>query len=589
MPSNCQTAILSEDFADFILPYEGIRQRILELYPDNCLLFPSPDYFLLYEPITDRRLSPEQAFSYFTIPKLYAPVDSTSMDSSGITQNQANPLLNLKGRGILIGFLDSGIDWTNPVFLGEDGNTRILRIWDQSLTPAEDSTFSSPSIAPFGTEFSKQDIDAALRGETPPLATMDETGHGTFAAGIAAGKQIPTSAFTGAAPEAWIAMVKLKQAKSYLRTFFRVPETAEAYQENDLILAALYLVEVARQERLPLVLCITTGTSSGSHDGTSPFGQILDRIAVQVGYSVVVAAGNEAGEGHHYFGKLDQSSPMENVDLRVGANEEGFTLELWANQPEEYSIGFTTPSGESLPDTIFYSQEEKRLTFRLDPTEIYVSYHPTEVGTGSQLILMRFFHPTRGIWRLHVHNMLFLEGTYHMWLPVAGFLEEDTVFLRPDPDVTITEPGNAIFPITVSTYNHQNNSIYIHSSRGYTRSGRIKPDIAAPGVDVFGPALTPTPRPSGRAILDEADLNTLQNTGIPRFTRRTGSCVAAAHAAGAAADLLEWGILRRNRAGMNTTIVKSLFIRGANRNPVYSYPNREFGYGTLDLYKSVSL
>lgn len=589
MPSDCQEAILSEDFADFILPYEGIRQHILEYYPDKCLLFPSPNYFLIYEPITGRTLSPEQAFSYFTIPKLYAPIDSTSMDSSGITQTQNNPLLQLKGKGILIGFLDSGIDWKNPVFLGEDGNTRILRIWDQTLQPQPDGPFSSPSIAPFGTEFSKQDIDAALKGETDSLDTADETGHGTFAAGIAAGKQIPASAFTGAAPEAWIAMVKLKPAKSYLRTFFRVPETAQAYQENDLILAASYLVEVAREERLPLVLCITTGTSSGSHDGTSPFGQILDRIATQVGYAVVTAAGNEAGEGHHYFGELDQSSPMEHVDLRVGANEEGFTLELWANQPEEYSIGFTTPSGESLPDTLFYSQEEKRLTFRLDPTEIYVSYHPTEAGTGSQLILMRFYNPTRGIWRLHVNNLLFLEGRYHMWLPVTGFLEPDTVFLRPDPDVTITEPGNTIFPITVSTYNHQSNSIYIHSSRGYTRSGRIKPDLAAPGVDVFGPALTPAARSTGRSILDEADLNALQNAGTPRFTRRTGSCVAAAHTAGAAACLLEWGILQRNRPAMNSTLVKSLLMRGANRNPVYSYPNREFGYGTLDLYKSLSL
>ena len=145
-----------------------------------------------------------------------------------------------------------------------------------------------------------------------------------------------------------------------------------------------------------------------------------------------------------------------------------------------------------------------------------------------------------------------------MWLPIQGFIDEDTFFLRSDPDTTITEPANAAVPITVSTYNHINNSIYIHSSRGYSRGGLIKPDLAAPGVNVYGPGLSP-----GGA-----------GETFP-MTRRTGSSVAAAHVAGAVADLFTWGIVRGNNPAMSDASVRAYLIRGANRNPAYTYPNRE--------------
>ncbi len=148
-----------------------------------------------------------------------------------------------------------------------------------------------------------------------------------------------------------------------------------------------------------------------------------------------------------------------------------------------------------------------------------------------------------------------------------GFLSKNTMFLRPDPDNTITDPGNASMPLTVSTYNHGNNSIYIHSSRGYTPDGRIKPDLAAPGVEVQGPALTPL----------GADL---------RFTRRTGSSVAAALTAGAVADLFTWGVTNNNNQALSGAAIKSMLIRGANRSQAFTYPNPTWGFGTLNLYQA---
>lgn len=168
-----------------------------------------------------------------------------------------------------------------------------------------------------------------------------------------------------------------------------------------------------------------------------------------------------------------------------------------------------------------------------------------------------------GIWRILIRNSLDIRETFHLWLPVRGFISDETYFLRPDPDTTITDPGNAQYPITVTAYDHTRNSIYIHASHGYSRSGQIKPDLAAPGVNILGASAS----------------------GI-RLTRMSGTSVAAAHLAGAAAILLHWGLLNGSYPYLNTPVLKSIFVRGAQRNPALTYPNREYGYGTLDLYEA---
>lgn len=269
------------------------------------------------------------------------------------------------------------------------------------------------------------------------------------------------------------------------------------------------------------------------------------------------------------MGRLLNDQEYDDVEIRVANGERGFFIELWATEPELYTVGFVSPTGEVIPRLPIGLGAEITVPFTLEQTVITVNYRTTEIGSGSQFVLMRFEAPTAGIWHIRVYNSLFITGIFHMWLPVEGFISEDTFFLRSDPNTTITEPANAAVPITVSTYNHINNSIYIHSSRGYTRGGLIKPDLAAPGVNVYGPGLSP-----GGA-----------GETFP-MTRRTGSSVAAAHVAGAVADLFTWGIVRGNNTAMSDASVRAYLIRGANRNPAYTYPNREWGYGTLDLYQT---
>lgn len=565
----------SEDFADFIVRYSA---RSLWSAPDQknhrCFNYVSRDFAILHLPLEQALPITLSRYSYESIPKLYGLQDTTALEISGISPVFEQPALNAAGRGVLIGFIDTGIDYTNPLFRNPDGTTRIYNIWDQSVS-GESAPEEVPGFQPlYGTVYSREQINQALASEAPYeiVPTRDTDGHGTFMAGVAAGNRISLpEPFSGAAPEASLAIVKLKPAKQYLRDFFLISPEVPAYQENDIMAAVSYLLGLANQYQMPLVLYLGAGTSQGAHDGTSPLSlQLQDLIGTQ-GLFLSAAAGNEAGYHHHYFGRLSENQDFDDAEIRVGSREAGFCLELWAKNPELYTVGFVSPSGEIVERIPLVLGRDTVIPFRLDASRITLSYLPNETNSGSQLIFMRFETPAPGIWHVRVYPVLSIHGQFHMWLPMHGFLSEETLFLRPDPDTTITDPGNSLMPTTVSTFDHLNNSIYIHSSRGYTRDGQIKPDLAAPGVRVQGPAV----QQENKA-----------GTTLPVLTWRTGSSVAAAITAGAAAVLLSWGIASGNEKSLTSTSLKATLIRGADRNPGFSWPNRQWGFGTLNLYQS---
>lgn len=572
MPA-CNAPVSSEDYADFIYHY-AVRtpDEVFAIAGTRCVDFVNREYAIIYVPLRAAEPISINRFTYSAIPKLYGLQDLTAIESSGIVQSFDQPVLNATGHGVIIGLIDTGIEYTNPLFRNSDGSTRILSIWDQTINSGQENIPNGDlrSAPLYGTFYSKEQIDLALLSEDPYelVPSRDTNGHGTFVAGVAAGNRIVHPVpFSGAAPEASLVVVKLKPAKQYLRDFFLITPDTPAFQENDIMMGIRYLFDQATRFHMPLVIYLGVGTNQGNHDGTGPLGSQLQQFAGTVGLSAVLGAGNEVGYHHHFFGSMTAGQEYEDVELRVGDGENGFCLELWAREPELYTVGFVSPTGELIERIPTRLGAEIDITFRLERTIITVNYRPAEIGTGSQLIFMRFANPTPGIWHIRVYPSLHISGQFHIWLPMHGFISDQTIFLRPNPNTTITEPGNATMPMTVSTYDHVTGSIYTHSSRGYTRHGIIKPEFAAPGVNVQGPALS---RP-------DEDL---------RFTRATGSSVAAAIAAGAAADVLSWGIIDGNEMNLDDTTINAMLIRGADRNPVLTYPNREWGYGTLNLYQS---
>ena len=569
---SCTNSVASEDFADFIAPYFTTPEEFIRSQGTDCIDFVNSTLAVVYVPLSTVTPSTYTSYTYSAVPKLYSLLDVTSMDAAGITPAGELPVLNNQGAGVIVGFVDTGINYTDSLFRNVDGSTRIIGIWDQTNNSDNSNNIENETAKPFsafsalyGTQYTAEEINLALNSDNPAsiVPTRDENGHGTFLASIAAGNRDERAGFSGAAPQASIAMVKLKPAKQYLRDFYLIQDGADAYQENDIMMGVSYLYFLARKYSMPLVVCIPLGTNMGSHMGMSRLGQYLNQVSLSNGSAVITAAGNETGARHHFRAVMDADTDEVTAELRVGEREAGFSMELWAENMGAYTVGFISPTGEVAREISVPLRGENTVFFLLEQTQITVYTQIADVSSGSQFIFMRFENPMSGIWRILIRNSLDIRETFHIWLPVRGFISDETYFLRPDPDTTITDPGNARYPITVTAYDHTKNSIYIHASRGYSLSGRIKPDLAAPGVNILGASV------SGR-----------------RLTRMSGTSVSAAHLAGAAAILLNWGVLNANYPYLNTPVLKSIFVRGAQRNPALTYPNREFGYGTLNLYEA---
>ena len=574
---DCPFNPAAENIADLIYRFGSLQSERWNNTSSLCADYVSSDYIILHMPLTPDAVS-MRVHSYYMIPSLFSPLDYNAMEASGILSAFNSPALNNQGKGVLIGLVDTGIDYRSPLFQNPDGTTRIAGIWDQSVPIEEDVLPAGvPDYYPmggssYGTEYTREQINEALASDDPLslVPTQDTIGHGTFLAGLAAGSSIPQEDFTGAAPEAELAVVKLKPAKKYLRDFYLIPSDAPAFQENDIMMGIKYLRMMADRLKKPLVILLAMGSNSGSHIGTSPLSQVTQNYSGFFGIITVIAGGNETGAAHHFYASIPAGTEYEDVEIRVGKEEaeRGFVLELWAADADTYTVGFISPSGERISRIPIIANNETSIPFLLDATTITVNYQLIEAESGSQLIFMRFQTPAAGIWTVRVYNTQRFKGTFHMWLPVQGMISEETVFLRPDPYSTITVPGNSRLPITVGAYDTSTGGIYIHSSRGFTPNQIVKPELAAPGVNILGPSVGRKP-----------------GSDTP-MTTRTGTSAAAAITAGAAANLLGWGIVEGNYPNMSEASVKSYLIRGAQRNPALTYPNREFGYGTLDLFQT---
>ena len=513
--------IYSNDYINILIQnYVAQSERYQMLFPESsALLTLNPQYSVLF---LERSLLPENLFGavpFTGLPKLFTPLSTLSLEVSGIVQTQNLYGGGYTGKNVIFGFLDTGIDYRHPAFLHANGQSRIL-------------------------------------------AVTDPDGHGTYVAGVAGGTPDASAGFLGVAPEADFAVVKLKPAKQNLKDFYLVSSNAPVFEEDDLLSAMHFLNETAAAEGKPLVLCLALGTNQGSHSGTLPVSLTLARYGNTPGVIPVCATGNEGNASHHYYGSVSETYTPKNVEFLVSEGNRGFTLELWGQAPQLFSVGFRSPGGETIPRIPVSLNQEQRITFVLERTVIYVNYEVVQATTGSQLILIRMLDPTPGIWTLQVYRAFPSPPDFHIWLPITGFSTSDVTFLEPDPYTTLTTPSATVPVLSPSTYQAANNSFSPESGRGFTRLGEIKPDFAAPGVSVTGPG------PAGS------------------YVSFSGSSASAAITSGAAALFLQWGIQRTPARYFTAQEVKNYLIRGADRTDTITYPSREWGYGRLQLYQS---
>lgn len=549
-----RTRIIGDEYFDLIVKYRTNTQ-VLNLFEDATLHIMNDLYAVLHVPV-EQFLEKLSSIRYAEIPLLFGLTDEVSLDATRVLDLRRTAAFNLKGEGVIIAIIDTGIDYTNPIFRRPDGTTKIISIWDQSI-----HTGPSPEEANFGTIYTAEQINQALISDDPfaIVPSVDENGHGTMLAGIAAGNDVEEEDFYGVAPDSDLVIVKLRNAKQSVRNFFLVPETSICFQENHIMWAMQYCVDVARQLNRPLVICLGFGSSQGGHTGRSPVSVIVNILADIPNTGIVISAGNEGNMARHYYGEIDPQIGSNTVELNVSEEDKGFTIELWGNPPGIYSVDILSPSGEYIPRIPPALMVSRVISFIFETTRIFVNYQLIESQTGDQLILFRFENASAGIWRFNVYGHGDMATGFHMWLPMGDFITRDTYFIQPNIYTTVLDPGTAIIPITVTTYNPINENLYVNSSRGFTRDNIIKPEIAAPGVNYLAPTLSHT------------------------FEPFTGTSVSTAHTTGVVALMLEWGTVRGNDPGMDSGELKNHLIRGARRRANIVYPNRDWGYGILDI------
>lgn len=467
----------------------------------------------------------------------------------------------LTGRGVLVAVIDSGISYWNRDFCNADGTTRIRYLYDQVL----------------GREYSREQINGALAAGSRQQAQLlvpstDTTGHGTAVAGIAAGSGMDGTAYAGVARESELLIVRLGTSRpdSFPRT-------------TELMRALTYVVNKAVALEMPVAVNLSFGNSYGAHNGTSLLERFLDNVS-EIGRSVIcVGSGNEGASGGHVGGsmaadRIDGSviNDGARIELLVGEYETGLNVQLWKEYTDRYTVTLVSPAGETL--TVDTDRVGKQ-SDTLDGTRILLyNGEPAPYLTGQE-IYFEFLpegnnrYLRGGVWTFLLRPLRIVTGNYALYLPSGAARNSNTRFVKPTPDVTLTIPSTASKVITVGAYDPVYEAYADFSGRGYlyqdqvnsrTADSFVKPDLAAPGVNVTAPQ-----RDGGYAAY-------------------TGTSFATPFVTGAAALLMQWGIVEGNDRYLYGEKVKAYLRRGARPlRGETNLPNARVGYGALCIEESI--
>lgn len=463
------------------------------------------------------------------------------------------PPLSLFGSGILVAVIDSGIDYTNPDFRNEDGTTRIVSLWDQTIDG------NPPEGYLIGTEFTENQINEALRQPTKQsqlslVPSIDTSGHGTAVAGIAAGNGRGSTGrvYRGVAAESELLVVKLGIPKKE-----GFPRTTELMQAID------YVVRKAIFYQKPVAINISFGNTYGSHDGTSLVERFIEDIANLWKSVICIGTGNEGRSAGHTSGVVREKEETV-IQLAVQDMERSLNLQIWKAYYDVMDISVISPSGVRVGPIQEVLGTQR---FSVGNTELLLYYgEPSPYSIAQEIyidFLARDGYVDSGIWKVVLTPKKIVSGNYAMWLPSENVLNPGTAFLFPVETGTLTIPSTASRTIGVGAYDALTFSYADFSGRGQ-RGGKIKPDIAAPGVNVTAPT------PNGT------------------YASFSGTSFATPFATGGAALLMEWGIINGNDPYLYGEKVKAYFQRGARFLPGFTeYPNPQVGYGALCVRNSI--
>lgn len=540
---------------DLIVKYSGDLERVREL-PAKVVEMQNQFAIVTIQESLIEALADLPQIEYIEKPKrlFFETANGRRVSCIDSVQNTAPYLW---GKGVLVAVIDSGIEYANVDFRKEDGTTRILSLWDQSVEGMP------PQGYQLGTEFTEEQINEALRQKTRAeqlaiVPSIDTSGHGTAVTGIAAGngRGSEVGRQAGAAPESSLIIVKLGSPRKE-----GFPRTTELMQGID------YVIRKAQELGMPVAVNLSFGNTYGSHDGTSLLERFIDDISNYWKNVICIGNGNEGGSGGHTAGRITGQEEAV-IELAVQENEEALSVQIWKAYHDVMDISIVAPSGTRVGPVQELLGTQR---FTVGETEILLYYGEPSPFSANQEIYIEFLpkdtYITSGIWRIILTPRKIISGNYALWLPSENVLNEGTRFLFPVETRTLTIPATAQRAISVSAYDSLTFVYADFSGRGGIEGIPLgKPDLAAPGVNVLAPA---------------------RDGGYLAFT---GTSFATPFVTGGAALLMEWGIIRGNDPYLYGEKVKAYLRRGARELPGFTeYPNPQVGYGALCVRESLPI
>lgn len=550
---------------DIIVKYSGDILRLVEKYPLIQIVPLLTEYAIVTIPeIYLKSFANEVEVEFIEKPKrLFFAVDfGKSVSCINAVQTER---FKLFGEGIIIAFLDSGIDYMHPDFRNPDGTTRIIAIWDQTIEG------NPPDGYMLGTEFTREQINEALKRPQfeayDLVGTRDLSTHGTAVAGIAAGNgRASDGRYQGVAPRSELLVVKLGNPRAG-----NFPRTTELMQGID------YVIKKSIELKKPIAINISFGNTYGSHTGNSLLETYISDISNYWKSSIIIGTGNEGAAAGHTSGKVptvvvDRGIPQQIsndyslIELSVAPYETSLNLQIWKSYVDEFEIVLFHPSGQRIGPL---SQRMSPQRYYVGGTQLLIYYGEPSPYSREQEIFIDFIPIERfidsGIWKIQFYPIRIVDGTYHAWLPSSGVLNPNTEFLRPTEYTTLTIPSTSEKVISVGAYDGRTGRYAEFSGRGSMNSGRYyKPDLVAPGVNIM------TTVPGGG------------------YQAKTGTSFATPFVSGSAALLMEWGIVRGNDPYLYGEKLKAYFLKGARQLAGFdTWPNPTVGWGALCVRDSL--
>lgn len=566
----------------------------------SFLTFPQVLYVELSRPIYENALT---------------GIDASCFPDYNIVTGRNVNTTTLTGKGTAIAVLDSGVDYRHPDFRNVDGSTRILAYWDQSLPFAsfnKENTNSNNSDSdnfqyisttdnqnnyiaadnrtntrrnnisnhsstidnPYnlGVIFSEEDLnrllmpksssvpsDSSTFSVTVPATGLlspseDISGHGTHIAGICSGNGRASNGNNqGVAPESSLIVVKLKN------------ETSSVYTDYaNLMMAVDFAVRFANSRSLPLSINISYGSNDGSHTGSSLLELFMEQVSLYGKNVICAATGNEGLSRRHASLNTisNQNTYDKSIDFTIAPGERSLYLEIWQAFADDFSYELFAPSGL---ESFVFPAVPGIYAYMIADTTIYLTINnPTPYQPFRQYFLSFSSNTTfitSGTWALHIASIptgKIVDGRLQFWLPSKEATNSATGFLSPSSDMTFTIPSTASSVISVSGYDSSLDVFAPFSGQGFSNNRNTKPDLCAPAVNILSTA------PGGG------------------YTIRTGTSMAAPFVTGAAALLMQHGIVNGNDPFLYGEKAKAYLWKSARPLPAFSeYPNEKVGWGAL--------